>query len=304
MKNKPKKPSLHPKNKHKFGYDFDELCKSYTKLTPFVFTNNFGNRSIDFSDPKAVKQFNTALLVKHYGITYWQFSDANLCPPIPGRADYIHHLNDLLVRSNLENTSTILDIGTGATCIYPLLGHAIYNWKFIATDISLEALSNSKLIIAKNGFEEAIQLRHQQNPSHILKSILLPDEKISASMCNPPFFKSEKDAIDATKRKLKGLGKSGNFIRNFSGTSNELWYQGGEKAFLHNYLYESSLYKTQCFWFTSLVSNKDHIKSMQQSLIKLGATRVEEIAMSQGHKVSRIIAWTFLNDKEQKDWTT
>ena len=110
-------------------------------------------------------------------------------------------------------------------------------------------------------------------------------------MCNPPFYKSLEEAQGANMRKSRNLGN--NAIRNFSGNKNELWYIGGEKAFLHNYLYESSLHKTTSKWFTSLVSKKDNIKSLEESSKKLGATEFKVIPMSQGNKVSRIAAWRF-----------
>ena len=91
-------------------------------------------------------------------------------------------------------------------------------------------------------------------------------------MCNPPFYKSENEALEATTRKLKGLNKAENkFVRNFAGTHNELWYKGGEKVFIHNYLYESALFRNQCIWFTTLVSKKDLVKGIYNSLKKLGA---------------------------------
>jgi 23S rRNA (adenine1618-N6)-methyltransferase len=122
----------------------------------------------------------------------------------------------------------------------------------------------------------------------------------SASICNPPFFTSEEEMLKASAQKLKGLGKSENKIRNFSGKHNELCYTGGEKAFVHNYLYESSLYKTNCFWYTTLVSKKENVKSMCKSLNKLGATEIKILPMQLGNKISRIVAWTFLTKDQQK----
>jgi 23S rRNA (adenine1618-N6)-methyltransferase len=184
-----------------------------------------------------------------------------------------------------------------------LLGHAVYGWNFIGSDVDKESLETAQTIINKNKLFEVMQLRIQTETSKILKGVLDPSEKITAAICNPPFFKSEEDALTATTRKLKGLGTTNkDLVRNFSGTQTELWYQGGEKAFLHTYLYESSLLKTNCFWFTSLVSNKEHVKSMEKSLKKLGATKVKVINMSQGNKISRIVAWTFLTEAEQKEW--
>lgn len=294
---------MHKKNKHKEDYDFKKLMDFFPELTPFVFVNKHEKQTIDFANAKAVKALNTALLKTHYNINFWQYPDTNLCPPIPGRVDYIHHIWDLLNISKLKKDITILDIGTGASCIYPLLGNAEYNWSFTATDCNKKSISYAEKIIINNNLKKTIQLKHQQNAKHILIGVLSSLNRFSASICNPPFYKDQAVALEATTRKLKGLGKlTDSVTRNFAGQAHELCFEGGEKAFLHTYLYESSLFKTQCFWFTSLVSNKDNIKSMEISLNKLGATVFKVIKMNQGNKNSRVVAWTFLTKKEQQDW--
>jgi len=300
---KKKQNLLHPRNKHQQGYNFTELAEIYPNLKQIVFTNNFGTTTIDFANAAAVKLLNTALLVKHYHINYWEFPNENLCPPIPGRVDYIHYLADLLNETKLINNVKILDIGTGATCIYPLLGNAEYGWGFVGTDIDKSSLAIANNIVKTNKLSNQIKLKYQQNSAQILKGILTNNDKFSASMCNPPFYKSQEDAKEANLRKLKGLGKM-NEGRNFSGKAQELWYKGGEKAFIHTYLYESSLFKTQCFWYTTLVSKKENAESMFPSLKKLGATEIKIIPMYQGNKVTRIIAWTFLTKEEQLKWET
>jgi len=295
------KPSLHKNNVHKAGYDFKKLCAKYKPLNEFAFINAQKTVSIDFANPKAVKALNTALILTDYPIRFWKFPEDNLCPPIPGRADYIHHLADLLDKSKLSKNSNILDIGTGASCIYPLLGNTIYKWRFVATDITPRTLKSAQNIIDKNKLSDVISLREQKDKSKIFKGILKEEDRFEASMCNPPFFATQAEVKQANEQKQKGLRKESTH-RNFSGNLHELTYKGGEKAFLHNYLYESSLIKNQCFWFTSLVSKKEHIKGMYASLEKLGATDIKTIPMQQGNKISRIVAWTFLNASEQKDW--
>lgn len=294
---------MHKNSLHNTKYNFDELVKNHDALQAHVFTNDYHTQTIDFSNPEAVKALNTALLATHYDLKFWEFPDENLCPPIPSRADYMHHLADLLRRSHLDTDITILDVGTGATAIYPLLGNAIYKWHFVGTDIDEKSLKIAQNIIDKNNLAAAITLRLQPDHQHILKGIIKPSDKFTASVCNPPFYKSQADAFEATKTKLKGLGKEGDkVVRNFSGTPTELCYAGGEKAFLHTYLYESSQLKKQCFWFTSLVSNVNHVESMRASLKKLGATEFQVVDMIQGNKVSRIVAWSFLSSEEQNDW--
>lgn len=283
--------NLHPNNKHNSGYDLTVLGKSYPELAPFIFTNAYGTDTIDFGNPQAVKALNTALLFQYYNITFWEFPDANLCPPIPGRVDYIHYLNDLIPTKGKVN---VLDIGTGANCIYPILGNAVYNWSFVGTDIDKSSLNYAEQIIQNNDLNDVISLRLQNDSKHILKGIITKTDAFTVSMCNPPFYKSEAEALQAATRKLKGLNRnSENVIRNFAGKHNELWYKGGEKAFLHNYLYESSLFKDHCVWFTSLVSQKELIRGLKVSLKKLGATSVKVIKMGTGNKLTRIIAWSF-----------
>ena len=283
-----KEKGLHPKNKFKNGYNFDELIIKNPELKQFVAKNEFGTVTIDFSNPEAVRELNKALICSLDKISNWNFPKENLCPPIPGRLDYIHYLADLL---SLKGEAKILDIGTGATCIYPLLGVSVFDWSFVATDIDLDSLDVAQDIIDDNNLTEKIELRQQFKEENILKGIIVDGDSFTAVMCNPPFYKSAEEAQGANGRKSKNLGN--NAIRNFAGNNNELWYIGGEKAFLHNYLYESSLYKTSSKWFTSLVSKKENVKSLEKSSKKLGALDFKVIPMHQGNKVTRIVAWRF-----------
>ena len=285
------KKNFHPNNIHNNGYNFKELLKSNPALKAFVFENQYGNVTVDFSDPKAVKEINRSLLMAYYKVKLWEFPDSNLCPPIPGRVDYIHHLNDLLKESGISENISVLDIGTGATCIYPLLGNAVYGWNFVGVDIDLDSLDAAQDIIDDNELDPQILLRQQFDEQHILTDVIEKEDAFTIAMCNPPFYKSAAEAQGANRRKTRNLGT--NAVRNFAGNNNELWYVGGEKAFLHNYLYQSSLYKEQCIWFTSLVSKKENIESLEKSAKKLGVAVFKVIPMQQGNKVTRILAWRY-----------
>jgi 23S rRNA (adenine1618-N6)-methyltransferase len=285
------KKSFHSNNIHNSGYDFKKLIKANPALKDFVFENTYGNLTVDFSDPKAVKEINRSLLFAHYNVKLWEFPDHNLCPPIPGRVDYIHHLNDLLIADNITENITVLDIGVGATCIYPLLGNAVYKWNFVGIDIDLDSLDAAQDIIDDNKLDPQILLRQQFDKNNILTGVIEKDDAFTLSMCNPPFYKSEEEARGANRRKTRNLGT--NAVRNFAGNNNELWYVGGEKAFLHNYMYQSSLFNENCIWFTSLVSKKENVESLQASSKKLGVKEFKVIPMHQGNKVTRIVAWRY-----------
>ena len=294
---------MHPENPHKNNYDLQALTKQTPALKDYVFVNDYNTTTIDFSKAEAVKMLNKALLRSHYNVKYWEFPEAHLCPPIPSRVDYLHELNDVLKNFGINENAKVLDIGTGATCIYPLLGQAKFKWDFIASDIDKKSIEVAKQIVDKNNLSDNIKLRYQANPQHILQHILKADEKITASVCNPPFYATEEDAIKATQKKWRGLKKEEN-KRNFSGKANELWYKGGEKAFIQNYIYDSHLVKTQCAWFTTLVSDKDLLRPLKVKLKAYEPTQVKVIKMTLGKKVSHMLLWSYLSDEELKNFET
>ena len=104
-----------------------------------------------------------------------------------------------------------------------------------------------------------------------------------------------------SERKARNLGLNSAEL-NFAGRSHELWCDGGELSFITQMIFESVKYPKQCYWFTTLVSKKDHLKSIYKALSKVDASVVKTIEMSQGQKISRLVAWTFLSENQQKDW--
>ncbi len=307
------KPQLHPNNMHNTGYDFAALCKTHRQLTPFVINSPRGGSTIDFGDSNAVVELNKALLIHHYGLRYWHLPEGNLCPPIPGRADYIHYLADLLQSSlNIaqvnSNKIKALDIGTGASCIYPLLGHQLYSWSFVASDIEKVSIKHAKHILNENHItQDAIELRVQPERKAIFKDIIAKNEYYAITLCNPPFHDSKASAQQATQRKWQNLDKkptnrSNNTQLNFGGRHNELWCEGGEVAFIRKMIHESKHYADQVLWFTCLVSKKESLRPLKLALKKSGAKTFEIVKMAQGNKVSRFIAWTYCQESNRNTW--
>jgi len=304
------KNNLHPRNLHRFGYDFDELVDNFSDLKPFVFTNEFETKTIDFSNSLAVKALNKALLVTNYNILNWDIPTDYLCPPIPGRVDYIHYLADLLADSNngiVPNGENVqgLDIGIGANCIYPILGNQVYGWSFVGTDIFEEAIENCEKIIQNNPqLLDFISLQLQGDGRFIFKNIILPEDKFAFTICNPPFHSSQEEATKSNIRKINALENTKNKkpILNFGGQNAELWCEGGELAFITQMVFESAKYPLQVFWFTTLVSKKENLASLYKTLNKVSVVEVKTIEMAQGQKTSRFLAWTFLSEKQQKSW--
>tara|TARA_R110002020_G_scaffold132907_3_gene296697 strand:- start:23981 stop:24934 length:954 start_codon:yes stop_codon:yes gene_type:complete len=304
------KTALHSRNAHRERYDFPSLISTQPELGRFVAENKYGDLSIDFSNPKAVKELNRALLKHFYKISEWNIPDGYLCPPIPGRADYLHYLADLLSDSNSGKLPTgekinILDIGTGANCIYPMLGNSIYNWRFIGSEIDEKALDSAQdNLYANPQFRGNITLRLQENSKDILSGIIKSDDIFDLVICNPPFHESQAAAEAASTRKVKNLkGKVGKKVTlNFGGQSNELWCEGGESAFIQKMIRESVTFKYNCFWFSTIVSKEEHVKELILALKKARVAERKVIEMTQGNKKSRFIAWTFQNPEQQENW--
>nr|WP_157499457.1 23S rRNA (adenine(1618)-N(6))-methyltransferase RlmF [Flavobacterium commune] len=308
------KISLHPRNQHRLRYDFKLLIEKCSELKSFVFINeqhsDASGETIDFSNPLAVKTLNKALLISYYDIQNWDIPQDYLCPPIPGRADYIHHIADLLAESNngiIPTGAEVegLDIGVGANCIYPIIGNGVYNWNFVGTDIDEKALNNcSEIIEANPKLIEAISLQQQLEPRFVFKNIITPEDKFAFTICNPPFHKSAEDASKGSLRKVNNLQdkKVTKAVLNFGGQNTELWCDGGELGFITQMIYESARYPMQCLWFTTLVSKQSHLKSLYKTLNKVNAAQIKTIDMTQGQKTSRILAWTFLTETQQKNW--
>ena len=293
------KSGLHPRNAHRSRYDFDALTKSCPELSEYVSVNKFGNESIDFSDPRAVKALNKALLRHFYKIEFWDIPEGYLCPPIPGRADYIHYAADLLASFNggtlpRGKSVHVLDIGTGANCIYPLIGHSVYDWKFVGTEIDRHAIRSAKAIIEANGLSSSIEIRRQASSGSIFDGIIKTGERFDLSICNPPFHSSAWEAQSGTSRKWQNLGSgSEKTVLNFGGQNAELWCAGGEVAFVDRMIRESLAFAGSVKWFSSLISKKTTLAGAYAALRQVKAKEVRTIDMAQGQKVSRILAWTF-----------
>lgn len=310
------KTGLHPRNKHRGRYDFAQLVQASSGLAQFVRLNEFGDDSIDFSNQQAVKALNQALLKQFYKIAIWDIPKQYLCPPIPGRADYLHYIADLLGTSNAGvipqgELVTVLDIGVGANAIYPLIGTHEYGWRFVGVDVDANALKNAQKIVDANALSGVIELRMQTSPVSIFKGVIKQDEFYDLTMCNPPFHASLAEAQAGTRRKWRGLGKavskSGaddkSSVLNFGGQGNELYCAGGEEAFVTAMINESKQFATQCLWFTTLISKAASLPSVYRALKKVNALEVKTIEMTQGQKQSRVVAWTFLNASQQRTWS-
>ncbi|QYM79636.1 23S rRNA (adenine(1618)-N(6))-methyltransferase RlmF [Horticoccus luteus] len=296
------KPGLHPRNRHAAGYDFAALLRTCPDLAPFVRPSPVGTATIDFADPTAVVALNRALLRHHYGIAHWEIPPGYLCPPVPGRADYLHHVADLLATDHANaiprgSSVRVLDLGVGANCIYPLLGVCDYGWHFVGTEIDPAALASARRIVAANpALHGAIELRLQRSSAQLFAGVVAPGETFAVSLCNPPFHASAAEAAAGTTRKLRhlhGTARRTAPALNFGGRPHELWCDGGEPAFIRRLILQSAAHPHLCGWFTTLVSRAENLPAIARLLADVKAADARVIPMAQGQKKSRLVAWRF-----------
>src|SRR5690554_2311616 len=308
------KTKLHPRSKHRARYDFKILAEKTPELTAFVHVNKYEDESIDFFEPEAVKMLNKALIQHYYEVNDWDIPAGYLCPPIPGRADYIHYVADLLGKTaskdsqmNIPKGEAIkcLDVGVGANDVYPIIGASEYGWNFVGSDVDAKAIENVAQILSANPvLEERIELRQQINTSLIFRGIIQEGEHFDVTLCNPPFHSSPREAEEAILKKLRNL--KGEEVTeatlNFGGQSKELRYKGGEVGFVRKLILESKEFSKSCLWFTTLISKQTNLPRVYSLLEEAKALEIKTIPMGQGNKVSRIVAWTFLTSEQKEEW--
>jgi 23S rRNA (adenine1618-N6)-methyltransferase len=296
------KTKLHPRNRHKDGYDFARLVAQSPELEAFTTLNPVGQTTIDFQDASAVRMLNRALLKAHYDIDFWDIPADYLCPPIPGRVDYIHYLADLLACDNNQEIPRgrhikALDIGTGASVVYPLTGQSEYGWHFTGVDIDAGAIKSAQKICEGNKLD--ITLRRQNVRENIYRGVIGPRDAFHITLCNPPFHASIEQANKGTQRKWRNLGKGHSKKLNFGGQNAELWCPGGEIKFIARMVEQSTEFAEQCLWFTSLVSKKDNLRVLRRILGKAKVADFKVVEMAQGQKTSRFIAWTYIKKSQR-----
>jgi len=268
-----------------------------------VTKNPHGTLSIDFANPEAVKALNRALLTNFYGVTKWEMPPDYLCPPVPGRGDHIHYIADLLASTNggkfpQGKLIRVLDVGVGANCIYPIIGHFEYGWNFVGTDNDPVALASAeKIVRANKGLADAVELRLQKSASNVFRGLVTSEDSFSITICNPPFHASLEEAQEGSRRKWKNLKKSDDRekkpLLNFGGKSTELWCPGGEIGFIRRMIEESAGFSKNCAWFSTLVSKEVNLPPIYAALERAKVKDYRTLDMAQGQKTSRIVAWTF-----------
>uniref|UniRef100_A0A0A9GDC5 U6 small nuclear RNA (adenine-(43)-N(6))-methyltransferase n=1 Tax=Arundo donax TaxID=35708 RepID=A0A0A9GDC5_ARUDO len=310
-------PSIHPRNRYASAApDFAALAELYPSFRPFVSVSERGRASIDFTDFAATRELTRVLLLHDHGVNWW-IPDGQLCPTIPNRSNYIHWIEDLLSSDLIPPICSSsgrvrgFDIGTGANCIYPLLGASLLGWSFVGSDVTDVALEWAKKNVESNPhLAELIEIRNANAVSIasesetigseaamentlepvddltkskplILVGVVKESESFDFCMCNPPFFESIEEA---------GLNPK----TSCGGTIEEMVCPGGELAFITHIIEDSVSLKNSFRWFTSMVGRKANLKLLISKVREAGASVVKTTEFVQGQTARWGLAWSFI----------
>lgn len=245
---------MHERNRYKIPPDFKELAKKFPELQSFLKTNN-NKCYVNFRDPHALLAVTRALLKIDFNLNV-ELPIDRLIPTVPLRLNYIHWLEDILkIQSNQQVFG--IDIGTGASCIYPLLAARINSWNFLATEVDSKCIRYAQKNISSNGLDNKIKIK-AVDPQHLLYVPLKDDNRqYDFCMCNPPFFSDAVDALGANRTSFRPQPKS-----ICTGDGSEIIYDGGEVEFVKSIIEDSIKLLDRVKCYTSMLGKKSSVNCL------------------------------------------
>ncbi|KAL5561159.1 hypothetical protein UlMin_030906 [Ulmus minor] len=333
---KEERPTIHPKNKYSDNPpDFALLASLYPSFQPFVFYSRDGRPRIDWRDFNATRELTRVLLLHDHRLNWW-IPDGQLCPTVPNRSNYIHWIEDLLLSDIIPKTNTNrdnvrgFDIGTGANCIYPLLGASLLGWSFVGSDVTDVALEWAERNVKDNShISQLIEIRKVEstfsvedslnsgldcevNKLDFTDNIGFEGKTLSSSSsnlhsdinkgyCGPPILvgvvrDDEKfDFCMCNPPFFETMEEAGlNPKTSCGGTLAEMVCPGGERAFITRIIEDSFILKQTFWWYTTMVGRKSNLKFLISKLREIGVSIVKTTEFVQGRTSRWGLAWSFV----------
>ena len=233
--------------------------------------------TLNWKAPGASIELTKALLEEDFGLR-WSMPEDRLCPTIPQKLNYLHWIEDLLALGGTQQSAFErgvdtesrdwvrgVDIGTGASCIYPLLGAAMHpNWTFDALELDPRSLAcardnvhaNADLLLSSTNGPPGDGIEHSAAGTRVVAhqaaagydgrdegGVLvgpwmdgLPAREWDFCMCNPPFFSSMDEAASKPSTACRGQEV-------------EMVCPGGEVAFVGRIIYDSLQLRERFRWY-------------------------------------------------------
>ncbi|XP_067866637.1 RNA N6-adenosine-methyltransferase mettl16 [Heterodontus francisci] len=286
--------SMHPRNRYKDQPpDFTYLASKYTEFQQHIHTSLTGKVSLNFKDPEAVRALTCTLLKEDFGLTI-DIPLERLIPTVPLRLNYIHWVEDL-IGSGPDKTKLIrgIDIGTGASCIYPLLGATMNGWFFLATEVDDMCFNYAKKNVEQNHLSDLIKVVKVPQKTLLMDALKEESEIVyDFCMCNPPFFANQLEAKGVNSRNPSRPPPSS---VNTGGIT-EIMAEGGELEFVKRIIHDSLQLKKRLRWYSCMLGKKCSLAPLKEELRQQEVPKVTHTEFCQGRTMRWALAWSFYDD--------
>ncbi|XP_068022025.1 RNA N6-adenosine-methyltransferase METTL16 [Melanerpes formicivorus] len=287
--------SMHARNRYKDKPpDFAYLAAKYPEFQQHLQTTLTGRVSLNFKDPEAVRALTCTLLKEDFGLTI-DIPVERLIPTVPLRLNYIHWVEDLIGHQEADKRVLRrgIDIGTGASCIYPLLGATLNGWYFLATEVDDMCFNYAKKNVEQNNLSDLIKV--VKVPQKTLLMDALKEESgivYDFCMCNPPFFANQLEAKGVNSRNPRRPPPSS---VNTGGIT-EIMAEGGELEFVKRIIHDSLQLKKRLRWYSCMLGKKCSLAPLKEELRIQGVPKVTHTEFCQGRTMRWALAWSFYDD--------
>ncbi|KAG9333948.1 hypothetical protein JZ751_009351 [Albula glossodonta] len=244
--------SMHPRNRYKDKPpDFAYLASKYPEFQQHVHTNLTGRVGIEIPLER-------------------------LIPTVPLRLNYIHWVEDLIGAQGEGESGPRrgIDIGTGASCIYPLLGATMNGWFFLATEVDDICFDYAKKNVEHNGL------------SDLIKVVKVPQKTLLMDALK------EESALGVNSRNSRRPPPSS---VNTGGVT-EIMAEGGELEFVKRIIHDSLQLKKRLRWYSCMLGKKCSLAPLKEELRKQGVSKVTHTEFCQGRTMRWALAWSFYDD--------
>ncbi|VDN89288.1 unnamed protein product [Brugia pahangi] len=318
---------MHPRNPYKDKPpDFSLLADKFVEFRSHCYIGSNGKLKMNFRDTNAVRILARTLLLSDFGLDVDIPTDC-LAPRIPQRLNYILVIDDLLKTNGIAEDVVGIDIGTGASCVYALLGAKQFGWRFLATDADPFAIEIANRNVQKNGMSErievvrvpagcmikvvvlfslifCIEIAHDLKVGLFRMLFVLIQKSNSHSACAILRFMN---MMSLKRHKFRYLGN--NVLINVGSESNctdrpaphsatvarsnELAVTGGEVAFVSRLIEDSFVLQNTVKLYTSMVGKKSSLVELRKKLGRCLNVRSTVTTLYQGKTHRWVLAWTF-----------
>ncbi|XP_077396714.1 RNA N(6)-adenosine-methyltransferase mettl16 isoform X2 [Festucalex cinctus] len=283
--------SMHPRNRYKDKPpDFAYLASKYPEFQEHVHTNLSGRAVVNFKEPEAVRALTCTLLKEDFGLSI-EIPLERLIPTVPLRLNYIHWVEDLI--DGQKQPRRGIDIGTGASCIYPLLGASMNGWFFLATEVDDICFDYATRNVEQNHLSDLVKVVKVPQKTLLMDALKEETEIVyDFCMCNPPFFANQLEAKGVNSRNARRPPPSS---VNTGGVT-EIMAEGGELEFVKRIIHDSLQLKKRLRWYSCMLGKKCSLAPLKEELRKQGVPKVTHTEFCQGRTMRWALAWSFYDD--------